>query len=322
MIKKRSLLGYSLSFIVAGILLYLVFKNISFEEFLAKAEQADYRWVYLSIALAFIPYPVRAYRWTLLINAQGYNTTTFRTTPAVMIAYLANLVLPRLGEVTRCGVLKKNDDIPISFTLGTVIAERIIDMITLVIIAGFTLIIEFDELTAFLMEVGGLMDVTQITTKLIYGSIALLVIGVLGYWLYHRLEERFRVIFKQLLEGLLSLRKIDNPLGFILATILLWTAYFFMGYVIFFSIGETSNLGWEVGLMLLVSGSIAMSVPVQGGFGTYHSLASSMLLLYSIEKTTGVFVVTLAHSSQVVAMVVYGIVGIAVSFFIRSRPSK
>ena len=95
-----------------------------------------------------------------------------------------------------------------------------------------------------------------------------------------------------------------------------------MGYLIFFSIAETSSLGWEVGLMLLVSGGIALTIPVQGGFGTYHTITSGMLLLYSIEKTTGVFVVTLAHSTQVIATVLFGIVGIAGSFFISSRSSK
>ena len=118
--KTTSFLGYSFSLLVGAVLLYLVFKNISFEEFLAKAEQADYSWVYLSIGITFFAYVARAYRWCLLINPLGYETTTLRATTAVMIAYLANLVLPRLGEITRCGVLKKSDNVPITLSLGTV----------------------------------------------------------------------------------------------------------------------------------------------------------------------------------------------------------
>ncbi len=322
MSKKRTLFGYGISFIVAGVLLYLVFKNISFEEFMAKAEQADYRWVYLSIGITFIAYLARAYRWSLLINPLGYETTTIRTSFAVMIAYLANLVLPRLGEVTRCGALKKSDGVPMSLSLGTVISERIIDVISLAIITLITLVIEFDELSAFLAGFVSMLDTARLTSMLIFGCVALIFAGIGGYWLYHRLEERFRVILRQLLEGLLSLRKIRNFKGFIISTITLWVTYYFMGFVIFFAIAETSTLGWEVGLMLLVSGGIALTIPVQGGFGTYHTITSGMLLLYSIEKTTGVFVVTLAHSTQVVATVLYGIVGIIGSLLISSKSSK
>lgn len=209
-----------------------------------------------------------------------------------------------------------------SLSLGTVISERIIDLVSLVFLAAITLIIEFDELTSFLMDFSKLMDTKKLVSTAIFGCIALLVIILIGYWLYHRLEERFRVVLDQLLEGLLSLRKIQNIKGFILATFILWTTYFFMGYLIFFSIAETSGLGWQAGLMFLVAGSIALTIPVQGGFGTFHSITSGMLLIYSVEKTTGVFIVTLIHSTQVVATVIYGIVGIAGIFFISSRSSK
>jgi uncharacterized protein (TIRG00374 family) len=320
--RTRTVLGYVISLLFSGVLLCLVFKNVSWNKFIAQAEQADYRWVVLSIFIFLISYVVRAYRWNILINSLGYSATTFRSTQAVMIGYLVNLMLPRVGEVTRCGILKKSDNVPISISLGTVITERIIDLITLVFITILTFVFEFHKLSAFLGNIIGFINTSQLI------SIALITVALLGfggaviYWLYHRFESQFRVVLGQLIQGLLSLRKISNIKGFIFSTLILWIAYYFMGYLIFFAVAETSELGWSVGLMLLVMGGVAFSIPVQGGFGTYHSIVSSMLLLYQIDTTTGVFFATLAHSTEVAATVLYGVVGLFLSVFYGKSPQQ
>lgn len=315
--NAKSIFGYLFSVIIAAVLLFLVFKNISFDEFIAQAESANYSWVYLSIALTPIAHIARAYRWNLLINPLGYQATTTRTTAAVLVGYIVNLVLPRLGEVTRCGVLKKTDGVPMTISVGSVISERIIDVLVLFLITAVTLVIQFDKLSSFLLSMFGSID-TRGLIIMALSAVALAILGIAAvYWLYNRLEGRFRVVLGQLFEGLFSLRKIDNIKGFLASTLLLWVTYFFMGYVIFFVVAETSDLGWKVGMMMLVCGSIAMTIPVQGGFGTFHSIVGSMLLLYGIDKTTGVFFATLVHSSQVVATVIYGVIGLIMTIFLK-----
>jgi uncharacterized protein (TIRG00374 family) len=318
----RTVLGYAFSIIFSSVLLFLVFKNVSWDKFMAQAEQADYRWVILSIFIFLISLVVRAYRWNLLINSLGYSATTFRSTQAVMIGYLVNLVLPRVGEVTRCGVLKKSDNVPITISLGTVISERIIDLATLALITILTFVFEFHKLSSFLGNMIGGVNTSQLITIALIGSVFLAFCGASVYWLYHRFEGRFRVVLGQLINGLFSLRKISNIKGFIVSTLVLWVAYYFMGYLLFFAVTETSGLGWSVGLMLLVMGGIAFSIPVQGGFGTYHSIVSSMLLLYQIDTTTGVFFATLAHSTEVAATVLYGTVGLFLSAFYGKAPQQ
>lgn len=320
--KTTTLFGYLFSLLVGGTLLYLVFRNISFEDFIAKAKHAEYTWVYLSMGIALLSYFIRAFRWTILMQPLGFRVPLLRATNALSIAYLANLVLPRLGEVTRCGMLKKSDDVPISLSLGTVIAERIIDTLSLGCILLITLLLEFDKLSRFLAQFGTMVDSSKIFSMAIGGCLTLLLIGTLGYLVYNRMHSRLQIVIKQLLEGVLALKDISNIPGFILSTLLLWTCYYFMGYLVLFAIPETSGLGWEVGLMLIVSAGIAVIIPVQGGFGTYHTITSAMLLLYSIEKTTGVFIVTLNHSAQVVATVVYGIISIIISMFIPFRSAS
>jgi glycosyltransferase 2 family protein len=154
MIKKAvSILKYSVSLLLAVALLYFAFRNVDFAEFMAKAKTVDYFWVIISIALSLSAYYVRAYRWNILLKPMGYtNLTNVRTTSAVLIGYLANLAFPRLGEITRCGMLKKSDGVPVSTSLGTVITERIIDVISLLVLMLFTLITQYDVLLKFLEQ--------------------------------------------------------------------------------------------------------------------------------------------------------------------------
>lgn len=315
----RSIATYIISIFIAFGLLYLVFRSISLDEFLAQAENADYFYVCLSIAITLIAHIARAYRWKLLIEPTGHSSTTLRMTSAVLIGYIVNLVLPRMGEVTRCGVLKKTDNVPMSISLGTVISERIIDVLTLLIITLLALIIEFDKLSTFLLDLFTRIDSGKLLVMGIAGFLFLVFGAVGGLVVYKRLKGRFKVILDQLLEGLFSLRKLQSKTAFLVSTIVIWTTYFSMGYLIFFAVEQTSHLSWQAALMLLVSGSIAMTIPVQGGFGTFHSIASSMLLLYGIDKTTGVFFATLAHSSQVAATVIFGTIGLIMTVFLKQK---
>ncbi|CAN0286142.1 unnamed protein product [Chrysoparadoxa australica] len=128
MLKKIiNVLKYILSVGIAAVLLYFAFRNVDFTEFWQKAKLVNYWWVFGSIGLSYVAYWIRAYRWNLLLKPLGYpHLTTNRTTVAVLIGYLANLALPRLGEVTRCGILKRNESVPLASSFGSVITERII----------------------------------------------------------------------------------------------------------------------------------------------------------------------------------------------------
>ncbi|MEQ9050951.1 MAG: lysylphosphatidylglycerol synthase transmembrane domain-containing protein, partial [Marinoscillum sp.] len=128
MIKKAtSVLKYTFSLGLALALLYLAFRNVDFSEFIEKSRQVNYTWVIVSILLSLVAYYARAYRWNILLKPLGYpNLNVHKTNLAVLVGYLANLAFPRLGEVTRCGMMKRSDDVPVSTSLGTVITERII----------------------------------------------------------------------------------------------------------------------------------------------------------------------------------------------------
>ena len=137
-----------------------------------------------------------------------------------------------------------------------------------------------------------------------------------------RIKGKLGELVKGFLDGLLSLKQIKNPIGFVLSTLILWVVYYLMSYIIVFSLPETSHLGLGVGFMLLVTGGIAMSIPVQSGFGTYHGMIAGMLFLYGIDETTGIFLATLLHTSQIIAVALFGAIALLISFTIRKNKDQ
>ncbi len=319
--KIIEVLKYVLSLALAAALLYLAFKNIDFQEFVAKSKEVDYTWVVVSILLSLVAYYARAYRWNILLEPLGYpHLNVHRTNLAVLVGYLANLAFPRLGEVTRCGMLKRSDNVSMSEGFGTVITDRIVDMVALLTLFVVALFMEYERFMTFLTGVfEGLGDVEGLMWKgaLILGVGGMLFL-VLIYVLYQK-NHKVHDFLNDLFRGLVSLKDIKNIWGFVLSTIVLWVTYYFMSYLIVFSVPETSDLSWQVGIMLLVTGGIALAIPVQGGIGTYHAFISAMLVLYQVEKTTGVFLATLLHTSQIIAVAVFGAIALVVSFFIRKH---
>lgn len=318
-----SFLKIAISVGIAGGLLYLVFKNVDWLDFWQKAKTVDYTWVIVSILLSMVAYIARAYRWNILLEPLGYNLKTSRTTIAVLIGYLANLALPRLGEITRCGVLHRNDKVPVSTALGSVVTERIMDVLVLMLLIGVSLISESDRLFSFLGTAYRDLNIPFYVPLIIIG---LGIAGIIGLVLFVKNQDRLKGkvadLAKGFISGFLSLRKISRPFGFFMSTIILWVVYYLMSYIIIFSLPETAHLDLSAGLMLLITGGIALSLPVQSGFGTYHGMIAGMLLLYGIEENTGIFLATLLHTSQIVAVAFFGTIALIISFLMRRNKNE
>ncbi len=321
--KLLSVLKVLVSVLLAAILLYLVFKNIDWVEFWEKAKTVDLMWVFLSVGISLIAFFARAYRWNILLEPLGYNLKTSRTTLAVMIGYLANLAIPRLGEISRCGVLNRNDNVNMAHGIGSVVVDRIIDLIVLFLLIFLGLVIEYDQITLFLNQAYADLE---LPSYVIYILIALALLGI-GFLIYvvtkrHTMTGKFAELIKGFVDGLLSLSKIKNVPGFLISTLIIWLVYYAMAYVVVFALPETSGLDLGAGLLLLVTGGIALSIPVQSGFGTYHGMVAGLLLLYNIDKTTGLFFATLLHTSQIVSIAIFGTVALVLSALLRKKERK
>lgn len=309
-------------------LLYLAFRNVDLAQFWAKTKEVDYTYIYLSLLLSIFPYLLRAYRWNLLLQPLGYNQLkTRRTTISIIVGYLANLALPRMGEITRCVVLQRTEKVKFSAGLGTVITERIIDGLTLLLVIAITLLLEFDKLYGFLDEyILSTLDLNPLKLAILaaIGLVALVAFFILWKKYFQKDNEtnKIKTFIKETVEGLKSVSQLQNFPGFVISSVLIWVSYYFMSYVIVFSIPETAHLGWLAGLSLLVTGGIGMAAPVQGGIGTFHLFVSAMLVSYGIDIQTGVFLATLLHTSQVVAVLFFGGIALMISLLMKPKNTE
>jgi uncharacterized protein (TIRG00374 family) len=324
--RVKNYLKYIVSLLIAGGLLWYVFKDFEIETLLMKLKEVDYRWVGIAVVVFMLSHSLRAFRWNLMLRPLGYShLSNFRTLLAVMIGYFANLIVPRMGEVSRCGVLKKTDDVPITTSLGTVVAERIIDVCCLFLAMVLLFILEFGRLNEFifsffedkLSKAGQNVFAIYVLAGLVV--LAILIFFFLGRTIKSKLKHnaffgKIRTFIREMVSGLTSIGRISNLSGFLISTLLIWICYFLMSYVVFFSLPETSDLGWRAGLSVLVMGSLGMAAPVQGGFGTFHALVSGVLLLYGVNEQEGVLFATLIHSMQTISFIIFG----GISFFLAS----
>ena len=319
--RLTSFLRFLIPLLLAILLLYFAFQNIELKEFFAKISEVNFWWVIASILLSLISYIARAYRWNILLNPLGYYPNTYRTTLAVLVGYLANLAFPRLGEVTRCGMLKRTNDVPLSTSFGTVITERLLDAVTLLALIGLSFILEYERIITFLEGVFESYNIDF--TNILIGLGVLAVIGLIIFIIFfvkeNKYSARVRTFVRELYEGIVSIRRLRNLSGFLVSSVILWVTYYLMSYLIVFSLEETSFLDISAGFMLLVTGGIALTLPVQGGIGTYHTLVTAMLSLYGIAKTTGLFLATLLHTSQLLAIALFGGIALLLAAGISKR---
>ncbi|MDB4315498.1 flippase-like domain-containing protein [Cyclobacteriaceae bacterium] len=319
--KMIPFLKFSLPLLLGLVLLFYAFKNIQLDDFLSKLDQTRYEWVIGSMLLSSLAYVSRAYRWQLLLRAADQKVSTFRLTLAVFVGYLANLAFPRLGEVVRCAVLKKTNQIPVSLSIGTVVTERIIDSLVLLFFLIIALLLEFDLIVTYFENIFSTYHIPL--DGILYAALTLLMIFsvlVLVILRTHTpLSQRTKKMASEVLKGILTIKSIQSKSLFLITTTVMWLTYFLMSYMIFFALEETSSLSLTAGFMLLVSGGIALALPVQGGIGTYHAMIAMMLGLYGIENTTGLFLATLLHSSQILSVVIFGGISLVITLGIEKN---
>lgn len=327
-----SILKYSATLGIAAFLLWYVYRDFSFEILIKQFKDINYNWIALSIVLALISHYLRAYRWNILLEPLGYRLKASRTFIAVMVGYFVNNLIPRLGEVTRCGILKKNDNVPMAPAFGSVVAERALDLLILIILAAITFLIEFDTLNKFIVDnfQDKIPDSGSIYGLVITGFGIVIVLCLSLFILFKVYRDKLHVnpiylkirqFIKDLLNGFLSIRKIKNQFGFWLSTIGIWFLYYMMLVVVFYAFPPTSNLDLIAGLTILIMSGLGMSAPVQGGIGVFHILVSGILVLYGISAEDGKVFALIAHSTQFITIMVFGGISFVISVFMKSKQS-
>jgi hypothetical protein len=326
----KKALQYLISLAIAGALLWFVFKDIDVNALLLKFSEADYRWVAFSGVLALIAHWSRAYRWKLMLQPIGYNPSVYKTLLAVLMGYTVNLVLPRAGELARCGSLQKLEGVPFEKSLGAVIAERLIDVLVLVFLIGLNLLLEFDRISDFFLElVGDKFNNTALLLSLASGILLVAVVAILLFRKYRkRIEQipfyqKVNSIVVGLWSGFTSIRNLKNSAAFIGHTVLIWVMYYCMTYALCFALPEASGLSPLAGLTILVMGTIGMAAPTIGGIGSYHFLVGKIVALYGISAQIGITLATFLHSMMgVLFVLLFGLIAFILTFTVKKTDSS
>lgn len=315
-----------LSLLVAIAIFSYLYKDIKLESLTEALRQASVFWIVLSVLISIWGYWLRAWRWKLLIEAEDNRpVSTVRVFWALMTGYLVNLLIPRAGEVARCGVLNRSDDLQMGKLLGTVILERTVDLLFLVAII---FLVFLTENKIFLALIGDLVSLETLQHAITdYLPLLLgfaLVVGILVYWGINRyrdkgLFKKLRHFVQDFLKGLRSVGYLKNQWGFWSSSAMIWMIYFIMMYWVAQAMPSTDSLSVTSVLMVMVMGSIGMIAPVQGGIGTFHALVAYILLFYGLKEEEGKIFAVIIHSTQMLTVIFLGILSIIVFLKIQTK---
>lgn len=313
--------------VVAIWIFWFLYKDLSFNSLKAALHETSFLWIGLSVIISLLGFWIRAWRWGLLIEAgERIKISTWRTFLALMIGYLANLLVPRAGEVARCGILAKTEEQHMGKLLGTVILERTIDLLCIIITIFLAFALEnqtFIGLMGDLVSVDGLLEkITRSLPLVLGGSIVAIIFFYLAFQKYRdsSLFRKARHFLRDMIQGFISLRKVKNQLGFWTSSIAIWLIYYLMMLFVAWAIPTTASLSLSAVLIVMVMGSIGMIAPVQGGIGTFHALVAFILMAYGLSDEQGKIFAVIIHSSQVLTIVLVGL--ISLGFFFKITAEK
>ncbi len=316
--KAVSVIQYIFFLGIGMLLLWLGFRQLDLAEVWKDILQADYWWLFAGLSIAIVSHIIRALRWNLLINSSGFNTCLSSTFYAVMIGYLANTAVPRMGEFARCGVLSKKEKIPFNTLFGTVISERFFDLIVLGFIILLMILLQVELVGGFVYQVFEPV-LASLFSNIIYiilvsVSVILFIAGTLYViWIYQSkiksisFYSRIKDFLVGILNGIKTIVQMKQKWLFLLYTALIWLCYIVMVYLPFKMLAETSQLTFMDGSTVMALGSLGIVAPVPGGIGAYHYITKVILTeLYAVEANAAMSYATIAHAGQTILNVVLG----------------
>ncbi|MEG0463879.1 lysylphosphatidylglycerol synthase transmembrane domain-containing protein [Bacteroides sp.] len=324
LIKKT--LKLILPIVLGGFILYWVYRDFDFAKALdVLTHGTKWGWMLLSLVFGVLAQVVRGWRWKQTLEPLGAFPKTGDCINAIFVSYAASLVIPRMGEVSRCGILSRYDDVSFAKSLGTVVTERLVDMLCIGLITGVTVLLQFPVFTLFLEQTGTkIPSLLYLFTSVWFYIILLCAIGVivLLYYLMRALSffEKVKGVVLHVWEGIMSLRNVKNIPLFISYTVLIWLSYFIHFYLTFFCFSFTEHLSVLAALVMFVGGTFAVIVPTPNGAGPWHFAIISMMMLYGVNATDAGIFALIVHGIQTFLVVLLGIYGsIALAYTRRSR---
>lgn len=267
---------------------------------------------------------MRGLRWTLLIRSMGDEVKTSDAIYAVLGNYAVNLLLPRVGEVWRCGMVTKYDKVPFTKLLGTLLVDRVSDTVMVGLITFSIFVFQFDFFRSFFENNPTLLDGFQSMFNSIWIYVGFIIFG-LGIWFIFRYMSNFTLVIraksllKNVWEGIKSIWWLKKKWLFILQTFLIWIGYFLYFYITFYAFSFTEHLGVTAGLIAFTMSSIAVAVPVQGAIGPWHFMVIASLMCFGVRETDAAAFALVVHTVQTLWLALTGLVGV-IAFAVMKKP--
>ena len=311
--RVRKFLKIGVPLVLAAGILWWMYRGIRWEELVdALSQKMSWTWMLLSLPFGILAQVLRAVRWRQVLAPAGEKPRLSTCVHAVFLSYASSLVVPRVGEVLRCGVLKRYEGTNFTCLVGTVVTERIIDTLLILVLSLLTFLTQIPVFLDFFQQtgvsMGGLLGQFSLA-----GWIVTAVCGLLALVCIVLVSRRFRIlsrttsVLSDLKNGLLSVREVENPLLFIVYSVGIWVSYFLHYYLTFFCFDFTAGLGLLAALVAFVVGTFAVLVPTPNGAGSWHFAVKTVLVLYGVGQTDAALFVLIVHTLQTLLVALLGV---------------
>lgn len=314
-----------MSLALAGGILWWMYRGIRWEELEdAFSQKMSWMWMLLSMPFGVLAQVLRAMRWRQALAPVGERPRLSTCIHAVFLSYASSLVVPRVGEMLRCGVLRRYEGTNFSCCIGTVVTERVIDMVLVLALSFLTFLTQIPVFLTFFQRTGVSLG-SVLGTFSPMGYLVTAVCGLLALLCILLLARRFHIfshtksVISDLKNGLLSVRQIEQPFLFVLYSVGIWVSYFLHFYLTFFCFDFTEGLGLIASLVAFVVGTFAVLVPTPNGAGSWHFAVKTVLVLYGVDQTMGALFVLIVHTLQTLLVALLGVWSVVALALRRNR---
>ena len=298
---------------LGGAILYWMYRDFDFQMVRhVMLHEMNWTWMLLSFPFGILAQAMRGWRWKQTLDPIGEHPRHSTAVNAVFLSYAVSLVIPRIGEFTRCGVLKRWEGISFSKALGTVVTERAIDTLIVMFYSGLILLVEMSVFGTFFRKTGTSLD-HILSSFSLTGYLVTAICGVAALVLLHLLLKNLSIYNKVkttlggIWEGVLSLRGIKNLPLYLFFSVGIWVCYFLHYYLTVFCFDFTEDLGLGCALVSFVVANFAVIVPTPNGAGPWHFAIKTMLILYGVADEQALYFVLIVHSVQTMLVVLLGV---------------
>ena len=311
--------------VLGAAILYWMYRGEDWQQIRhVMTDEMDWTWMLLSFPFGILAQAFRGWRWRQALEPVGEYPRTSVSIHSIFLSYAASLVIPRVGEFARCGVLKRYDDVSFPKALGTVVSERAIDSLLVMGITALVLLVEMSTFGTFFRKTG--TDLHSILHNFSWAgyfvaAVCAAAILVLLHVLLRKLSiyNKVRATIKGIWQGVISLKDVQNIPLFVFFTLAIWVSYFLHYYLTFFCFDFTADLGIGCAMVTFIVGSIAVIVPTPNGAGPWHFAVKTMLILYGVADVHALYFVLIVQTVQTMLVIILGIYALAALSFTKTR---